>query len=245
MPNPCRSSRIVVLTGAGVSAESGLATFRGASGLWENVRPKDLATPEAFAKRPLKVLAFYTARRRALLASAVAPNAAHIALAAFERRFRGEFLLVTQNVDDLHERAGSQKLRHMHGELLRTRCANCGHEFASTADISTADSCPACGRVGRLRPAVVWFGEMPLFMDEISAVLGRCDLFIAIGTSGQVYPAAGFVEIARRVGARTVEINIEKTTASSLFQESVRSPASNAVPIFLERIECDLLRLNG
>jgi len=237
MHDPFHSSRIVVLTGAGVSAESGLATFRGTSGLWENVRPEDLATPEAFARRPQEVLAFYTARRRALLAPAVAPNAAHNALAAFERRFRGEFLLVTQNVDDLHERAGSRKLRHMHGELLRTRCAGCGHEFASAADISTADSCPACGRAGRLRPAVVWFGEMPLFMDEISTALGRCDLFIAIGTSGQVYPAAGFVEIARQAGARTVEMNVEKTAASPLFQERVNSPASNAVPAFLERIK--------
>ena len=237
MPNSRHFSRIVALTGAGVSAESGLATFRGASGLWKNLRPEDLATPEAFAKRPEEVLAFYTARRRALLASAVAPNTAHIALAAFERRFRGEFLLVTQNVDDLHERAGSQKLRHMHGELLRTRCGNCGHEFASTADISIADSCPACGGVGCLRPAVVWFGEMPLFMDEISAALGRCDLFVAIGTSGRVYPAAGFVETARRAGARTVEINVNETTTSFLFQDRIRGPAASVVPGILEDIQ--------
>jgi NAD-dependent deacetylase len=237
MPNPSHFLRIVVLTGAGVSAESGLATFRGTSGLWKNLRPVDLATPAAFSKRPAEVLAFYTARRRALLASAVVPNAAHIALAAFERRFAGEFLLVTQNVDNLHERAGSRKLRHMHGELLRTRCSDCGHEFASTADISTADSCPACGAAGHLRPAVVWFGEMPLLMDEISAALGRCELFIAIGTSGQVYPAGGFVEIARKAGARTVEINVDATTTSPFFQQRVHGPASTAVPKFLDDIE--------
>jgi len=236
MPNPNQSSRIVVLTGAGVSAESGLATFRGKSGLWKNRRPENLATPGAFAKHPEEVLAFYSARRRAHLASAVAPNAAHIALAAFERRFLGEFLLVSQNVDALHEKAGSQKLRHMHGELFRTRCAKCGHEFASTADLTPTDSCPGCKAVGRLRPAVVWFGEMPLFMEEISAALSRCDLFIAIGTSGRVYPAAGFVEIARRAGARTVEINIDETTTSSHFQEKILGPASSAVPGFLRGI---------
>ena len=237
MPNPNHFLRIVVLTGAGVSAESGLSTFRGTAGHWKNFRPEDLATPAAFARRPEEVLAFYTARRRALLASAVVPNAAHIALATFERRFAGEFLLVTQNVDNLHERAGSRKLRHMHGELLRTRCSDCGHEFASTADISTADSCPACGAVGRLRPAVVWFGEMPLLMDEICAALGRCELFIAIGTSGQVYPAAGFVEIARKAGARTVEINVDETTTSPFFQQRVHGPASTAVPKVLDDIE--------
>jgi NAD-dependent deacetylase len=230
-------SRVVVLTGAGISAESGLATFRGTSGLWKNFRPEDLATPEAFAEHPEEVLAFYTARRRALLASAVAPNMAHVGLAAFERRFSGEFLLVTQNVDNLHERAGSLKLRHMHGELLRTRCASCRHEFASTEDYAVGDQCPACGRRGRLRPGVVWFGETPLFMEEICEALARCDLFIAIGTSGQVYPAAGFVEIARQAGARTVEVNIEETTASSLFDQRIQGPASIVVLRFLEEIE--------
>jgi NAD-dependent deacetylase len=156
-----------------------------------------------------------------------------VALAAFERHFPGEFLLVTQNVDALHEKAGSRKLRHMHGELFRTLCAKCGHEFASTADLTPTDSCAACNAVGRLRPAVVWFGEMPLFMGEISAALTRCDLFIAIGTSGQVYPAAGFVEVARRAGARTVEINIDETTTSSHFQEKILGPASTVVPGFL------------
>jgi NAD-dependent deacetylase len=157
-------------------------------------------------------------------------------LADFERRFCGEFLLVTQNVDNLHERAGSRKLRHMHGELLRSRCASCDHEFASSADFSTADKCPACGRTGRLRPAVVWFGEMPLFMDEISAALDRCDLFLAIGTSGQVYPAAGFVQIARKAGAMTVEINSDETETSSQFKETLRGPASQMTAAFLDTI---------
>ena len=230
-------SRIVVLTGAGISAESGLATFRGASGLWKNLRPEDLASPVAFACHPKEVLAFYTARRRALLAPDVAPNPAHLALAAFESRFSGEFLLVTQNVDNLHERAGSQKLRHMHGELLRTRCASCRNEFASTEEFAVGDPCPACGRTGKLRPGVVWFGETPLFMEEISGALCECDLFIAIGTSGRVYPAAGFVEIARQAGARTIEMNIEETTASSLFDERIQGPASSVIPRFLEEIE--------
>ena len=151
--------------------------------------------------------------------------------------FSGEFLLVTQNVDNLHERAGSQKLRHMHGELLKTRCASCRHEFASTADFAVGDQCPACSRVGKLRPGVVWFGETPLFMEEIAGALGGCDLFIAIGTSGQVHPAAGFVETARQAGASTVEMNLQQTTTSSLFEERIQGLASSVVPTFLEEIE--------
>jgi NAD-dependent deacetylase len=223
--------RIVVLTGAGISAESGLRTFRDSGGLWEGHRPEDVATPEAYARRPDLVLAFYTARRRALRGPGVAPNAAHLALAEFWRRTKADFTLVTQNVDDLHERAGSRAL-HMHGELLRTRCMGCGSEFTSMADLSVSDECPACRTKGRLRPAIVWFGEMPLWMDEIMAALERCDLFVAIGTSGLVYPAAGFVEIAGRAGARTVEINAAETETSPLFDEVLRGPASKRVPEF-------------
>jgi len=229
------AERIVVLTGAGISAESGLPTFRGPGGLWEGHRVEDVATPQAFRKNPQLVLAFYSARRRALLDAAVAPNAAHLALAQFERRTSAAFTLVTQNVDNLHERAGSAPW-HMHGELLRTLCARCGHEFPSAADLAVADVCPACGRAGGLRPAVVWFGEFPLRMEEVDEALGRCDLFVAIGTSGQVYPAAGFVEIARAAGARTVEINAESTAASPNFERLIRGPASRAVPGFLAEL---------
>jgi NAD-dependent deacetylase len=225
--------RTVVLTGAGISAESGLPTFRDASGHWSRFRPSELATPEAFANNPDRVLKFYTSRRHALLDPAVKPNAAHGALAEFEKGTESEFLLVTQNVDDLHERAGSKNLVHMHGELLRTQCSFCGHEFASHTDLLRSDRCPACGRPGGLRPAVVWFGEIPRHIEQIIGAIRRCDLFVAVGTSGSVHPASGFVEIARRAGAQTVEINSEDTPTTPLFDTVIRGPASVSVPSFL------------
>ncbi len=181
-------SLIVILTGAGISAESGLPTFRGAGGLWEGHRVEDVATPEAFARDPELVQRFYNLRRRALLESGVEPNPAHRALARLEAQWPGEVLLVTQNVDDLHERAGSRNLLHMHGELLRALCLDCQASAAWRQDLGPDSSCPGCGALGSLRPDIVWFGEMPYRMDEVYAALARCELFLAVGTSGQVYP---------------------------------------------------------
>ena len=233
-----RAERIVILTGAGVSAESGLGTFRETGGLWEKFDPMKLATPEAFAADPETVLAFYNARRENL-AEAKA-NAAHHALAELEQHWmldgRQDFLLVTQNIDDLHEQAGSASLLHMHGELLKTRCTLCGHVFADTDAMTIDRMCPGCGQPGGLRPHVVWFGEMPLGLDQIYAALERCDLFVAIGTSGTVYPAAGFVQEARRAGARTVELTLEPGEVSALFDERQYGPATEVVPDWMGRL---------
>ncbi len=226
-----RYQSIVVLTGAGVSAESGIKTFRDHNGLWENHRIEDVATPEAFARTPERVQQFYNARRRQLVEEAH-PNPAHLALARFERAFSGDFTLVTQNVDDLHERAGSRNLIHMHGELLKARCAKTETIFPWTADITITTPCPCCNRPGLLRPHIVWFGEIPLQMDEIEAALAKCDLFVAIGTSGQVYPAAGFVQMATAYGAHTVELNLEPSQGRNLFNEHHYGPAGQTVEQF-------------
>ncbi len=224
---------IVVLTGAGISAGSGIRTFRDADGLWENHRLEDVATPEAFVRNPQLVQRFYNDRRRQL--SEVRPNPAHLALADFEQRFSGEFLLVTQNVDDLHERAGSRNLRHMHGELNKARCLLSGKIIEHEGDISTDILCPCCQRP-TLRPHIVWFGEMPLYMDEICRALEQCDLFLSIGTSGHVYPAAGFVEIARQAGAHTVEINLQPSNTEDAFAEHRYGPAGQTLPSFLQQL---------
>lgn len=225
---------IVILTGAGISRESGLATFRDADGIWAKVRIEDVATPEAFARDPKRVHEFYNARRRGLLDPAVQPNAAHTALAELERARPGDVLLVTQNIDDLHERAGSRDPVHMHGELLKIVCEACGDVRDCRHDLAASDSCPACGSTGTLRPQVVWFGEMPLQMDRIYAALSGCALFLSIGTSGNVYPAAGFVQEARSVaGARTVELNLEPSEGASLFHETIYGPASDVVPDYV------------
>ncbi|HYE52547.1 MAG TPA: Sir2 family NAD+-dependent deacetylase [Azospirillaceae bacterium] len=227
---------IVILTGAGISRESGLHTFRDADGIWATVRIEDVATPEAFRRDPGRVHGFYNARRRALLDPAVQPNAAHRALARLEREWRGPVLLVTQNVDDLHDRAGSSGLIHMHGELLKARCAACGAVAECRRDLSVQDACAACGLPGGLRPHVVWFGEMPLEMERIYGALGGCALFLSIGTSGNVYPAAGFVQEARAAGARTVELNLEPSEGASLFHRRIHGPATEVVPAFVEDI---------
>ncbi len=229
-------NRIVILTGAGISKESGLDTFRDADGIWAKVRLEDVATPEAFARDPAKVHGFYNARRRGLRDGNVTPNAAHRALAALEREFSGEVLLVTQNIDDLHERASSRNLIHMHGELFKARCTACDRVHEWREDIDVATRSPCCGATGKLRPHVVWFGEMPLEMDRIEAALSVCDLFVSVGTSGSVYPAAGFVQEARRAGARTVELNLEPSEGHSLFAERCYGPATQLVPAFVERL---------
>ncbi len=229
-PLPGPPPSIVILTGAGVSAESGLSTFRDPDGIWQRVRIEDVATPEAFARDPARVHAFYNARRAQL--PAAQPNAAHHALARLEREWPGAFLLVTQNVDDLHDRAGSHPL-HMHGELRRVRCLACGARHGWDADLSTATPCPACAAAS-LRPDIVWFGEMPMGMDRIGAALDGCGLFVSVGTSGNVHPAAGFVQEAAH--AHTVELNLEPSAGSSLFREAHHGPATVVVPAFVERL---------
>lgn len=228
------SAAIVILTGAGISRESGLHTFRDADGIWASVRIEDVATPDAFARDPRRVQAFYNARRRGLLDPAVQPNPAHAALAELERRWTGEVLVVTQNIDDLHERAGSRNLLHMHGELLKAFCAHCRTAaHAIRDDLAVEDACPSCGRSGGLRPDVVWFGEMPYHMDRIYRALAGCDLFLSIGTSGNVYPAAGFVAEAAAAGAHTVELNLEPSAGATLFDASIHGPATEVVPAFI------------
>lgn len=226
--------RIVILTGAGISKESGLSTFRDADGIWATVRLEDVATPEAFERDPQRVHAFYNARRRGLLAPEIQPNAAHLALARLERDWPGEVLLVTQNIDDLHERAGSHNLIHMHGELLKGRCEDCSAVTGWRDDMGADSRCPGCGAVGSVRPHVVWFGEMPLEMERIYQALDQCDLFLSVGTSGNVYPAAGFVMHVRgRRGVRTVELNLEPSEGASRFAEARYGPATELVPGFV------------
>ncbi len=231
MPTP---SSIVILTGAGISAESGVDTFRDPEGLWARVDYRDVATPEGFQRNPALVHEFYNERRRTM--ETVEPNAAHFALARLEREFRGEVTLVTQNIDDLHERAGSHKLIHMHGELASALCMNCGHRTPWHHDLSAKDICPACWSIGFLRPDVVWFGEMPYHMERIHAALSACDLFLSIGTSGNVYPAAGFVADARDHGAHTVELNLEPSEGIDQFEEHEHGPATRLVPAYVERL---------
>ena len=226
--------RIVVLTGAGISAESGIATFRGSDGLWNGHAITDVATPEGFARNPKLVHTFYNDRRRQL--AEVKANPAHHVLAEFQKSFDGEFTLVTQNVDDLHERGGSENVLHMHGELKKVRCVKSGEILKWEQDLFCETVHPHNSKlIGTLRPHIVWFGEMPLYMEEIEKKLSQCDLFIAIGTSGQVYPAAGFVQMTPH-GCKTVEINLEPTVISSYFSESHFGPASIKVPEFLHKI---------
>ena len=263
----------VLLTGAGVSAESGVATFRGPDGLWEGHRVEDVATPEAFRRDPALVHAFYDARRARL--GTVEPNAAHKALARLDAEWPGELLLVTQNVDDLHERAGSRRLVHMHGELRSGWCLGCDARFPwdgamgeilrdgpSTGSVPPQDErtpktahaeealseaempsrstsvnvCPSCGAAGQVRPDIVWFGEIPYEMERIEEALRRCDLFASIGTSGAVYPAAGFVQTARYCGARCIEMNLEPSMGSFLFDESRTGRAGELVPAWVDEV---------
>ncbi|EKY3117826.1 NAD-dependent protein deacylase [Cronobacter turicensis] len=227
---------VVVLTGAGISAESGIRTFRAADGLWEEHRVEDVATPEGFARNPQLVQEFYNARRRQLQQPEIKPNAAHLALARLEEAFGDRFLLVTQNIDNLHERAGNKNVVHMHGELLKVRCSQSGQVLEWTGDVTPDDKCHCCQFPAPLRPHVVWFGEMPLGMDRIYEALARADVFIAIGTSGHVYPAAGFVHEAKLQGAHTVELNLEPSQVGSEFEEKHYGLASHVVPEYVEKL---------
>jgi NAD-dependent deacetylase len=229
-----RFDRIVVLSGAGLSAESGLGTFRDKGGMWEEFNLEEVATPEGFACNPARVHDFYNLRRRRLREAT--PNAAHYALARLEKEHGGEVLTVTQNIDGLHEAAGTQDLIHMHGELGRVLCATCRASFPWAEDLSTETACAACGRSGGLRPDVVWFGEMPRDMDRIYQALVACDLFVSVGTSGSVYPAAGFVAEARAAGAHTVELNLQPSDGASMFAEAFYGPATEVVPAYVERL---------
>ncbi len=236
LPAIAPDTPIVVLTGAGISKESGLDTFRDPDGIWMRYSLEEIATPEGFAANPTKVHAFYNARRAQLADGGIAPNPAHTALVRLERAWPGPVLLVTQNVDDLHDRAGSEALIHMHGELLKARCRHCGTITEWRADLSVALNCPHCLRAGGMRPHVVWFGEMPLQMDDIYDALARCGLFLSIGTSGNVYPAADFVRQAAMAGAFCVELNLEPSEGADLFDLHRHGPASTIVPAFVERL---------
>lgn len=226
---------IVILTGAGISQESGLSTFRGEEGLWEDHRLEDVATPEAFARDPVLVHRFYNMRRGVL--KEVEPNAAHLALARLEAEHSGNVTLVTQNVDNLHERAGSKNILHMHGEASKVRCAHCYSVRLWEGDMFVTTECPACGEAGGMRPHIVWFGEMPFHMEEIERALVGADLFISIGTSGNVYPAAGFVAQIGAMGrAHSVELNLEPSEGVSLFTEARHGLAGELVPVYVEEV---------
>jgi NAD-dependent deacetylase len=225
---------ILILTGAGISADSGVATFRGPDGLWEGHRVEEVATPEAFRRDPALVHAFYDARRAKL--DTVQPNGAHLALARLDAEWPGELLIVTQNVDDLHERAGAKRLLHMHGELKKGWCLACDQRFPWQQAMGEVAVCPACGIGGRVRPDIVWFGEMPYEMDRIEAALMTVDLFVSIGTSGAVYPAAGFVQTARYRGAHCLEMNLDPSQGSIFFHESRMGRAADLVPAWVDEL---------
>jgi NAD-dependent deacetylase len=223
---------VFVLTGAGVSAESGLGTFRDTGGIWAQFDPMQLATPEAFARDPERVHEFYNMRRRNLLAAE--PNAAHAALARLSAALGPDLFLCTQNIDDLHERAGAHPVVHMHGELLNARCLRCDAVHRWAGDLSLETPCPGCGRAGGLRPDVVWFGEMPHGMEAIEAALRSADRFVAIGTSGAVYPAAGFVAEARARGIPTLELNLEPSDNARDFDDARYGRATETVPAWVD-----------
>ncbi len=221
---------IVILTGAGISAESGLRTFRADDGLWEDHPVEQVATAEGFRRDPYLVQRFYDARRADV--QSANPNAAHLALGQLDAAWKGDLLIVTQNIDDLHERGGARRVLHMHGEALKAWCTQCDARLHWTGILRDMPPCPACGQAA-LRPDIVWFGETPYRMPEIYRAIQAADLFVSIGTSGAVYPAAGFVEEARRTGARTLELNLETSLGSAMFDQTQLGPASDLVPAFV------------
>ena len=226
-------SNIVILTGAGISAESGLGTFRDEGGLWAQHRIEDVATPEGYARNPQLVVDFYNARRSQ--AAEAIPNAAHEALARLQQQNSGDVLLVTQNVDDLHEKAGSPDVVHMHGALNSALCAQCETRWPAPLTMHVGEACPKCAAKAA-RPDIVWFGEIPYHMERIERALLNADVFVAIGTSGNVYPAAGFVQLAARSGAHTVELNLDPSEVVSQFAETHFGKASDTVPKWVDQI---------
>ena len=233
---------IVILTGAGISKESGLATFRDPDGIWAKYRIEDVATPDAFRRDPERVLDFYNVRRQQMMDPSIVPNGAHKALAELEAFWPGGVVVVSQNIDDLHERGGTRNLIHMHGELGKSQCNHCGAVVAGLNDLRPDMSCAHCHESGGMRPHVVWFGEMPLHMDRILAALDKCGLFISVGTSGNVYPAAGFVQEARRAGAKTIELNLEQSQGATLFHEAHYGPATDVVPAFVAALRARIVQ---
>lgn len=232
-----KKKHIVILTGAGISQESGIKTFRDSNGLWEDHRVEDVASPLGFAKNPDLVLDFYNQRRSQLLSDEVSPNKAHLALAKLEKEYGGKITIITQNVDDLHERAGSSNVLHMHGELLKMRCLSCEQSYEIKDDFTRNDRCPGCNKAGHLRPDIVWFGETPYFLDAIEEILNDCDLFISIGTSGNVYPAAGFVQFVKNMGkAQAIEFNLEGTEISYHFDQHILGAAGEKVSEFVDYV---------
>ncbi len=230
-----RHENIVILTGAGISKESGIDTFRDKGGIWSKVKVEDVATPQAFEKNPSTVQKFYNGRRANLLDPSIKPNAAHFALARLEREWQGDVAVVTQNIDNLHEAAGTKNLIHMHGELLKARCTNCGLVLDWDKPLGEGEKCPDCFQK-TLRPHVVWFGETPLMMGSIDQLLANCNLFLSIGTSGNVYPASGFVQVANACGSHTVEINLEPSEGATLFKQSKYGVATLLVPSFVQTL---------
>ncbi|SHO56189.1 Sir2 family NAD+-dependent deacetylase [Vibrio quintilis] len=227
---------IVVLTGAGISAESGIQTFRSEDGLWEEHRIEDVATPEGFYRDPDLVQNFYNKRRQSLLSDSIQPNAAHISLGRLESELDGSVTIITQNIDNLHEKGGSQNIIHMHGELLKARCSVSDQVVEQMTDLNVGDLCHCCQIPSQMRPHIVWFGEMPLRMGEIYTAIEKADLFVSIGTSGVVYPAAGFVHDAKLHGAHTIEINLEPSAVESEFAEKRYGKASIEVPRLVDEI---------
>ena len=224
--------KIVILTGAGISAESGMGTFRDKDGLWTQVNIEDVATPEAFLRNPDRVMGFYNARRSNCVHAK--PNAAHIALAALQKSHH-DVTLITQNIDDLHEKAGATGVVHMHGEIMRALCSACSNRWDVTLDMAAGDICPSC-RAPTARPDIVWFGEIPYHMERIEKALAQTDLFVAIGTSGAVYPAAGFVQMADAMGADTLELNLAPSDVASAFAQARYGPATEVVPDWVAEV---------
>lgn len=227
---------VVILTGAGISAESGVPVFRGSDGLWEGHQIDDVATYEGYQRDPELVQQFYNARRAKLLDGTVDANPAHLALARLARELTGQVMLVTQNIDDLHERGGSPEVLHMHGELLKSRCELCDTVQECRGDLCRESVCAACGKMGGLRPHVVWFGEMPFYLNDVGRALQQADLFVSIGTSGKVYPASGFVDLARMAGVKALEINLDPSEMSAVFDESRRGTAGELVPEWVDEL---------
>ncbi|EIJ69735.1 Sir2 family NAD+-dependent deacetylase [Pasteurella bettyae] len=228
--------KIVVLTGAGISAESGIRTFRSEDGLWEEHHIEDVATPEGYARNPQLVREFYNGLRHKLFDPKIQPNAAHLALAKLDEKFGDNLLIVTQNIDNLHERAGSKNVIHMHGSLLELRCEHSGKVYAWEKEWTAQDKCTCCHTPQPLRPNIVWFNEMPLAMDRIDEEIRDCLYFISIGTSGNVYPAAGFVQEANFNGAKTIELNLEPSKGRAAFRIGHYGPATEVVPKFVEEM---------
>lgn len=234
---PPKISHIVVLTGAGISAESGIPTFRDSGGLWENYPIEEVATIQAYHRNPKKVLEFYNLRRSQLLEQDINPNPAHQSLAELEKSFQGRLTLITQNVDNLHEKGGSEKVLHMHGELMKIRCTTCESVFHTEGSIDLNSLCQTCEQKGCLRPHIVWFGEVPFYMEDIQQELAQCDLFVSIGTSGTVYPAAMFVQMAKQLGdAYTIEVNLDSTENNIYFDSKLKGKASEKVPELVQLI---------